>query len=102
MTEKLMTKEEVARYLRIAVRTLDYWVETGNFPRPLKLGRRCLWPEKEVADHLACKSVSRGEVRDAPVRRSPAQELELANIASYRYQMGMLKDGLRQGRRSGE
>lgn len=48
--ERFLDKREVLGLLRISQSTLYYWIQKGDFPRPVKLGtRRAVWREKDVA-----------------------------------------------------
>lgn len=38
-----ITKEQARALLRVSIRTLDYWVQLGELPAPVKIGRRCYW-----------------------------------------------------------
>jgi predicted DNA-binding transcriptional regulator AlpA len=39
-----LQRQEVCELVRIGVQTLAKLVREGRFPRPVKLGRRQLWP----------------------------------------------------------
>ena len=43
-----LDKSQVAGRLRIAVRTLDWWVQKGDFPTPSFIGRRAFWLSTDV------------------------------------------------------
>ena len=38
-----ITKERASAIIQVSIRTLDYWVQQGEMPMPVKLGRRCYW-----------------------------------------------------------
>lgn len=44
----LMTKQELARTLRVTTRTIEAWVASGLLARPLYIGRRALWPREAI------------------------------------------------------
>jgi excisionase family DNA binding protein len=52
MTEALGTPEEVARYLRVPVRTLYAWKYEGRGPRALKVGKHLRYRWVDVASWL--------------------------------------------------
>jgi predicted DNA-binding transcriptional regulator AlpA len=46
---KLLTKDICNRY-QISPRTVDRWVETGDLPQPVVIGRIRRWDEDQLAD----------------------------------------------------
>ena len=50
-----LTKDEVARALRVSPRTISTYVRQGTLPPPVRLGRRPLWAQDELesAIHMA-------------------------------------------------
>jgi predicted DNA-binding transcriptional regulator AlpA len=49
----LLTKQEVARLLRVCVRTLERHVALGKFLAPIRLSQRCIrWRRKDIDDYL--------------------------------------------------
>ena len=44
---KVLTRPEAAELLRISIRTLDYWVKTGQVPHK-KIGRSIRFSEKAL------------------------------------------------------
>jgi excisionase family DNA binding protein len=38
-----LTREEVAKLLRVDPQTVSRWTKEGRLPRPLRLGRQLLW-----------------------------------------------------------
>jgi predicted DNA-binding transcriptional regulator AlpA len=47
--KKFYGAKEIVENLGISRKTLDNWVESGDFPPPIKIGRRIFW-QKEVVD----------------------------------------------------
>jgi predicted DNA-binding transcriptional regulator AlpA len=45
---ELMTKSDVCGALSISERTLENYVRTGRFPRPVLIGKRALWAQEAV------------------------------------------------------
>lgn len=39
----LYTRDEAARFLRNSVPTLERWARLGIGPKPIRIGRRCLY-----------------------------------------------------------
>lgn len=52
---RYLTKDEVAGLLRVSVRTITTYMSQGLLPQPLQLGRKLLWPEDAVIQHLQPK-----------------------------------------------
>jgi predicted DNA-binding transcriptional regulator AlpA len=46
--EKFYSAEQIVKNLGISRKTLDNWIEGGNFPKPIKIGRRIFWKESEI------------------------------------------------------
>jgi DNA-binding transcriptional regulator YiaG len=46
--EDMLTKNEVARFLHVNPRTLDNWKLEDKGPRPVKIGRKLLYPISRV------------------------------------------------------
>lgn len=59
----LMTIEEVADFLRLPVRTLYYWRQSGDGPQPYKAGRHLRYKRSEVEAWLDAQAAA------PPVRR---------------------------------
>lgn len=60
----MLTSAEVAERLRIS-RTLLYELRTGGrLPRPVRLGRRILWPRQEIDlwVQAGCPNVQKWEI----------------------------------------
>lgn len=50
----LLRRPEVAQILRIAVPTLDRWVQLGRFPRPIRVGANTVaWKRSTVEAFIA-------------------------------------------------
>lgn len=52
---RYLTKDEVAGLLRVSVRTITSYMSQGLLPEPLQLGRKLLWSEDAVIQHLQPK-----------------------------------------------
>ena len=52
---RYLTKDEVAGLLRVSVRTITSYMSQGLLPQPLQLGRKLLWAEDVVIQHLQPK-----------------------------------------------
>jgi excisionase family DNA binding protein len=50
--EKHLSAEEIIEKLGISRKTLDNWIEKGQFPKPFKIGRRIFWKESEIEEYL--------------------------------------------------
>ena len=51
--QDLLTKREVARLLRVSVRTLERHVALGKFLPPIRFSERCIrWRRKDIDDYL--------------------------------------------------
>ena len=62
----LLTKQEVARLLRVSVRTLERHVALGKFLAPIRFSQRCIrWRRQDIDDYLE----QFGKKREAPHRR---------------------------------
>jgi excisionase family DNA binding protein len=49
----LLTKQEVARLLKVSVRTIERHVALGKLPQPIRLSQRCIrWRRQDFDDHL--------------------------------------------------
>jgi prophage regulatory protein len=48
----LLTVRDVARILRVSTRTVHRLVETGEFVKPLRIGRSTRWRASDVLDWL--------------------------------------------------
>ena len=49
----LMDKREAARLCGgLSVRSIDRLVSAGKFPRPLRLGGRCLWDRERLVEWI--------------------------------------------------
>ncbi|BDT60205.1 hypothetical protein MasN3_36990 [Massilia varians] len=49
----LLEKSDVIKRLGVSERTLEKWMESGKFPRGLKLGKNAKWAEAAVELWLA-------------------------------------------------
>lgn len=54
---QLLTKQDVARHLRVDPRTVERMVERGEFPHPIHVSpNRIRWRPSDVDDHLDRRS----------------------------------------------
>lgn len=56
MDDRLLTTEEVAAYFRTVPGTVRYWRHIGKGPKALKVGRRVLYREADIAAWTLGKS----------------------------------------------
>jgi predicted DNA-binding transcriptional regulator AlpA len=49
---RYLTLPEVAALCRASKSSIRVWVRIGTFPRPTKIGGRCLWPIAVVEAYL--------------------------------------------------
>jgi excisionase family DNA binding protein len=49
----MLTSEAVASLLAVSVPTLRRWVKAGTWPKPVRFGRRLLWPRDVVERRIA-------------------------------------------------
>ena len=52
---QLLRKEEVAERLRVPIGTLNHWVQTGQWPRSARIGRRRFWRAADVDAWVAAQ-----------------------------------------------
>ncbi len=51
--DDLLTKREVARLVRLGIRTITRYVALGKFPQPIRFSRTCVrWRRKDIDDYL--------------------------------------------------
>lgn len=48
MTDDYLTREELARLLRVSIRTVFNYQKTGAVPAPVQVGHRHLWSRAEL------------------------------------------------------
>ena len=55
----LITKGEVARMTSVSARTIERLVSMGQFPQPVRLGRKSLWNRQKLQAWIAdgCKAI---------------------------------------------
>lgn len=41
--------------------TLSRWIKAGEFPKPVKLGRRVAWQKEEIEEYVRAKVIQRDE-----------------------------------------
>jgi len=76
---KYLTKKEVARLLRVSVRTVTNYMSQGLLPKPLQLGGRLLWDETAMIQHLQPKP-KLGVANKVPVPARPGRPRKVALI----------------------
>jgi prophage regulatory protein len=55
--DPLLPAPAVAARLGVSVKTLYSYASAGKFPKPLRIGSRCVrWPASVVADFMAANS----------------------------------------------
>jgi excisionase family DNA binding protein len=64
----VMTIEEVADFLRLPVRTLYHWRQTGDGPQPRKVGRHLRYRRSDVEAWLDAQATTPVATR-RPLRR---------------------------------
>lgn len=74
---RYLTKDEVASLLRVSVRTITTYMSQGLLPQPLQLGRKLLWSEDAVIQHLQPKPTM---VNKPPGRARPGRPRKAALI----------------------
>lgn len=52
---RLLSVKEVTGRLRVSRTTLHVLITTGEFPRPVRMRGRILWPESAVDDWIAAR-----------------------------------------------
>lgn len=54
---ELLTSDELLKQFRISRTTLFRWVKAGEFPEPIKIGRRSIrWRADEIDEFLKSRS----------------------------------------------
>jgi prophage regulatory protein len=49
----LLTKEEVAQFVRLSPRTIARYVARGRFPPPIRFSQSCVrWRRKDIEEYL--------------------------------------------------
>lgn len=51
--DRLLEKADVCGWFHISAPTLTRWIRDGRFPSPLRLGKKQLWPARQVAGFIA-------------------------------------------------
>jgi predicted DNA-binding transcriptional regulator AlpA len=74
---RYLTKDEVAGLLRVSVRTITTYMSQGLLPQPLQLGRKLLWSEEALIQHLQLKPTM---VNKPGVRARPGRPRKVALI----------------------
>ena len=47
-----LTKEDLAKLLRVSKRTINNYVSESRLPAPVRVGRRALWQKTALAEFL--------------------------------------------------
>ena len=47
---KMMSKKDVSIYSTLSIRHIDRLRDRGEFPQPLKVGRRVMWVTQDIVD----------------------------------------------------
>jgi predicted DNA-binding transcriptional regulator AlpA len=74
---RYLTKDEVAGLLRVSVRTITTYMSQGLLPQPLQLGRKLLWSEDAVIQHLQPKPAI---VNEPAIRARPGRKRKITLI----------------------
>jgi excisionase family DNA binding protein len=53
-----LTTPEVAELLRVSIRTIHDWRQTGTGPPAYRVGRQLLWKRREVDDWVVCHAAA--------------------------------------------
>ena len=48
LTDKLLSRKEVCKFVGVSQQTIWRWVKDGRFPKPLKTVRRVVWKEADL------------------------------------------------------
>jgi prophage regulatory protein len=67
---RLLTVEEVATRLSLSTGMVYKMIRAGTFPRPVLVGTRSRWSEREVDDWITARMKQR-EASRAPARQTP-------------------------------
>lgn len=68
MTRRMLRRPQVQEMLSIGKNTLTRWIQTGHFPRPVRLGPRAVgWPVEQVEGWLANRAPT------VPGQRAPVE-----------------------------
>ncbi|WP_159876865.1 helix-turn-helix transcriptional regulator [Aquitalea denitrificans] len=59
MGERLITVDEVVHFTGLSIPTIYRHIRTGDFPKPIKLGRGSRWVESELMAWLEAKKAER-------------------------------------------
>lgn len=59
--EKYLTVKEIAMNLGVSIRCIFRWVETGAFPKPLRIGGTVRWQETAIQNWLNRKEQKFGK-----------------------------------------
>jgi prophage regulatory protein len=63
--ERLLTMREVERLTGFKKSSVYSFIEAGDFPRPIKIGRSSRWPSGDVS-HWIHETIQRGRTFDLP------------------------------------
>jgi predicted DNA-binding transcriptional regulator AlpA len=53
VSPELLTKKEVARRVKVSIRTIARYVALNKFPQPIRFSQSCVrWRRKDIDDYL--------------------------------------------------
>lgn len=75
---KMLTTLEVCHRLSISLKSLASLIKRGDFPRPIKVTKDCVWPETDVIAvlHLRARGMWR---RKKPKKKASGEARPAAN-----------------------
>jgi excisionase family DNA binding protein len=50
--QRLLTVSDLAELLKAHPRTIYLWIQSGEIPRPMRVGKRFRWREEDISDYL--------------------------------------------------
>lgn len=63
MAEKTLRRSEIEARFGVSRSTIYAWMSSGDFPRPVRLGRRAVgWLERDIDAWLKARELARPEV----------------------------------------
>jgi len=67
----LLNKAEVASLFHVSVRTVSTYVKSGRLPRPISMGQKKLWVEKDLHELISgYQQVVTAAAKKTPGRKS--------------------------------
>lgn len=61
MANEYLTKKELAKLLRVTVRTITNYQRNPGFPSPVRAGRRNLWCRAELVQYVKTRMLASRE-----------------------------------------